>query len=79
MSSLLCLHIVIISDLELRVSFLSAKRMAIFSVRHKSHFLPPEENANALLCMDHLTVGSRPLLFNFHMYDERVVDFLFHF
>ena len=61
----LCLHFDMISSLVLSVWIGSENKIAIFSVKHRSHFLLPEEKAWALLWMDQWTSGSSPPFFYF--------------
>ena len=80
----LCLHFAKISSLWFRSVFWSlCNSMVIFSVRQRSHFFPPSENACALVTIDHFILKSEPIFhpefINFQAYFERVVWFEFSF
>ena len=72
-------HLAKISFLWLRLVFGSASRMATFSLKHKSHWRLPLENAWALALMDHSIFGFESEFLHFQIYVESVVEFAFEF
>ena len=55
----LCLHFVIISSLLFSVDPGFAIKMVNFSVKHRSHCLPPLDIGYALALIDHVIIGAR--------------------
>ena len=71
----LCLHVLNISDLELREAPPPENIIWYFSFKHNLHFLVVGLKGGALSMMSHSMLKGTPLSFKLHIWVERVVEF----